>query len=46
MAIVLVGDYLRKYSDITIEEYYEELIKDKLGSIDIDQISDEEFDKT
>jgi hypothetical protein len=43
LAIVLVGGYLHKYSDITIQEYYEEHIKDKLGSIDLDQISDEEL---
>jgi septin family protein len=43
LAIVLVGGYLRKFSDITIQEYYEEYIKDKLGSIDLEQISDYEL---
>ena len=32
LAIVLVGGYLHKYPDVTIQEYYEEHIKDKLGS--------------
>ena len=36
LAIVLVGGYLRIYSDITVQEYYEEHIKDRLGSIDLD----------
>jgi WD40 repeat protein len=43
LAIVLVGGYLNKYNDITIQEYYEEHIKDKLGSIDLDQISNHEL---
>ena len=43
LAIVLVGGYLRKYLDVTIQEYYEEHIKDRLGSIDLDQISDYEL---
>ena len=38
-----MGGYLHKYPDITIQEYYEEHIKDKLGSIDLDQISDHEL---
>ena len=43
MAIVLVGGYLHKYPYVTIPEYYEEHIKDKLGSIDLDIISDYEL---
>ena len=43
LAIVLVGGYLRKYSDTTVQEYYEEHIKDKLGSVDLDQISEDEL---
>ena len=43
LAIVLVGGYLRKYLDITIQDYYEEHIKDNLGSIDLSLISDYEL---
>ena len=43
LAIVLIGSYLKKYLDVTMEVYYEEIIKDKLGSIDLDQISKEEL---
>jgi NB-ARC domain-containing protein len=43
LAIVLVANYLRKYSDMTVQEYYEEHIKDKLGSIDLGQISSDEL---
>jgi hypothetical protein len=43
LAIVLIGGYLRKYSDMSIKEYYDEYIKDRLGSIDLDQISADEL---
>ena len=43
LAIVLVGGYLSKYSETTVQEYYEEHIKDKLGSVDLDQISQDEL---
>jgi hypothetical protein len=33
LAIVLVGGYLHKFQDITIQEYYEEHLKDKLGCL-------------
>ena len=39
LAIVLIGSYLRKYSDVSIKEYHDEYIKSKLSSIDLDQIS-------
>jgi len=43
LAIVLIGSYLRKFSDMTIKEYYEEYIKDRLSSIDLDEISADEL---
>jgi len=43
LAIVLIGGYLRKYFDISIEEYYNEYIKSRLGSIDLDEISQDEL---
>jgi hypothetical protein len=39
LAIVLIGSYLRKYPDISIKDYYDEHIKDRLSSIDLDEIS-------
>jgi WD40 repeat protein len=43
LAIVLIGGYLRKYSDMSIKEYYDEHIKDRLSSIDLDEISADEL---
>ena len=43
LAIVLIGGYLRKYTDISIKEYCEEYILDRLGAIDLDEISKEEL---
>ncbi len=44
LAIVLIGSYLRMYSsDLTFEEYYKELENNRLGAIDLDQISDKEL---
>jgi hypothetical protein len=39
LEIVLIGAYLRNYSYISIKEYYDEFMKDKLDSIDIGEIS-------
>ena len=38
---MLIGSYLRKYSDTSIKEYYDEYIKDRL--IDLDEISADEL---
>jgi WD40 repeat protein len=43
LAIVLIGSYLRKYSNISIEDYYDEHIKNRLSSIDLDVISHDEL---
>jgi hypothetical protein len=43
LAIVMIGSYLRKYPDISIKEYYHEYIKDRLSSIDLDEISADEL---
>ena len=40
---MLIGSYLRKYSDTSIKEYYDEYIKDRLSSIDLDEISADEL---
>jgi WD40 repeat protein len=39
LAIVLIGSYLRKYSGMSIKEYFDEHIKDRLNSIDLNEIS-------
>ena len=43
LAIVLIGSYLRKYSEMSIKEYYDEYIKDRLSSIDLDVIPADEL---
>jgi hypothetical protein len=43
LAIVLIGSYLRKYSNISIGDYYDEHIKNRLSSIDLDVISHDEL---
>ena len=43
LAIVLVGGYLRMYSDVSYQYYYKAYIKDKLGSIDRDEITKDEL---
>jgi hypothetical protein len=43
LEIVLIGAYLRNYSYISIKEYYDEFMKDKLDSIDIGEISKTEL---
>ena len=39
LAIVLIGGYLRLYPEVSFLDYYEEYVKNKLGSIDLDEIT-------
>lgn len=43
LAIALVGSYLREYPDVSFGDYYEELLKNKLGVVDIGEVSQEEL---
>lgn len=43
LAILLVDGYLHKYPDVSIQRYYEAHIKEKLGFLDLCQISDNEL---
>lgn len=39
LAIVLIGGYLRLYPEVSFQDYYEVYVKNKLGSIDLDEIN-------
>jgi hypothetical protein len=43
LALVLIQTYLRKYQNVTIKDYYEELVKNKMSSIDLDEVSEDEL---
>jgi hypothetical protein len=43
LALVLIQAYLRKYQDISFKDYYEEFVKGKMSSIDLDEVSEEQL---
>jgi len=43
LALVLIQAYLRKYQDVSFKEYYEEVVKSKMGSIDLDEVSEDQL---
>lgn len=38
LALVLIQAYLRKYQDVSFKDYYEEFVKSKMGSIDLNEV--------
>lgn len=43
LALILIQAYLRKYQDISFKDYYEEFVKGKMSSIDLDEVSEEQL---
>ena len=43
LALVLIQAYLRKYQDVSFKDYYDEFVKNKLGSIDLNEISENQL---
>jgi hypothetical protein len=43
LALVLIQAYLRKYQDLSFKDYYEEIVKNKMGPIDLDEVSEYEL---
>jgi hypothetical protein len=43
LAIILAAGYLNEYTDVSFSDYKAELIKNKLGAIDIGELSEEEL---
>ena len=43
LAIVLIGGYLRMYSEISFKDYYDEHIKNRLETIDLNEITKDEL---
>ena len=43
LALVLIQAYLRKYQDVSFKDYYEEFKKNRMSSIDLDEISEDDL---
>ncbi len=43
LALYIAASYINKYSDVSFADYYNELKQNKLGTIDIEEISHEEL---